>query len=66
MTLQRFLLPTLIAVSVSGCATEPVGDFCGVASAIRPSRADVLTDGTKRQILAHNEYGAATCGWNKR
>jgi hypothetical protein len=27
------------------------------------SRSDVLTDGTARQILAHNDYGAKVCAW---
>lgn len=39
------------------------GDFCDVAAAIRPSRQDKLTDGTERQILKHDEYGAKVCGW---
>lgn len=54
---------TLILVSLAGCATTPSGDFCDVASVIRPSVQDQMTDGTKRQLLAHNEYGARSCGW---
>lgn len=47
---------------MAGCATTS-GDFCDVASAIRPSVHDVLTDGTTEQILKHNRYGARACGW---
>lgn len=36
---------------------------CDWAAPTRPSRADQLTDGTARQILAHNETGAQLCGW---
>lgn len=32
----------------------PVDTFCLVAREIRPSRRDVLTVGTKRQIVRHN------------
>jgi len=34
-----------------------------VAEPIRPSHADKLTDGTARQILAHDLKGAKLCGW---
>lgn len=47
---------------MAGCATAS-GDFCGVASPIRPSVRDVLTDGTASQILAHDKVGARLCGW---
>ena len=33
------------------------------AEPIRPSRDDVLTDGTLEQIVAHNEIGERLCGW---
>lgn len=46
-----------------GCATVPSGDFCSVASPIRPSVKDVLTDGTAAQILTHDKTGAKLCGW---
>ncbi|AGA64760.1 hypothetical protein B488_07680 [Liberibacter crescens BT-1] len=32
---------------------------------IYPSRNDILTDKTARQILAHNSYGAARSCWKK-
>ena len=46
-------------IFLAGCATDP----CDWAAPIRPSSQDVLTDGTARQILTHNETGAAVCGW---
>ena len=62
-------LPALLSVIVAllaGCATDdlrPGQMVCDWAAPIRPSRADQLTDGTARQILAHNETGAKLCGW---
>lgn len=38
---------------------------CAPWSAIYASRQDVLTDGTARQIMQHNETGRALCGWGK-
>ncbi|WP_263846913.1 hypothetical protein [Sedimentimonas flavescens] len=38
-------------------------DACGWVKPIHPSRADVLTDGTARQILTHNLTGDKVCGW---
>ena len=53
------------AIFLSGCATT-AGDFCDVASPIRPSVSDTLTDGTAAQILKLNRYGAQACGWKGR
>jgi hypothetical protein len=53
---------TLTLVLLGGCATT-TGDFCDVASAIRPSKHDGMTEGTQKQVLAHNTYGARYCGW---
>ena len=49
----------------AGCAIEPqaIGDACDWAAPIRPSRQDMLSDQTRAQIIAHNEIGAALCGW---
>jgi hypothetical protein len=49
-------------ILIGGCATS---DPCGWAQPIRPSVADVLTEGTARQLLNHNETGARVCGWNR-
>ena len=60
-------LTTLIlsAALTAGCAIDPRGlrDDCDWAEPIRPSRQDVLSDGTLAQIVAHNEVGARLCGW---
>jgi hypothetical protein len=49
---------------LAGCASGGVGiDPCGPWRPIYVSRADSLTDGTARAILAHNETGARLCGW---
>lgn len=55
----------LLSFAASGCAIrEPVGnDFCMVSVPIFIEQADVLTDRTARQILAHNELGARLCDW---
>lgn len=55
----------LLSLSASGCATnEPMGaEFCMVSMPIFISQHDVLTDGTARQILTHNELGAKLCDW---
>jgi len=56
---------SLIAVLTAGCATAPLllRNDCDWAEPIRPSRDDVLTDGTLEQIVAHNEIGERLCGW---
>lgn len=41
--------------------TKP--DPCAGWEPILPSHADVLTDGTARQILAHDEHGKALGCW---
>jgi hypothetical protein len=49
---------------LTGCASGGAGiDPCGPWRPIYVSRADVLTDGTARALLAHNETGARLCGW---
>jgi hypothetical protein len=51
----------------SGCATSgaAISDFCAVARPIFISVEDRLSDLTARQILDHNEKGAAMCAWKK-
>lgn len=53
---------TLISVSIAGCATT---DGCTRFKPMRPSANDakVISDGFKRQIVAHNETGEEHCGW---
>lgn len=54
-------LLTCIAILTAGCATDSRPTECFWAEPIRPSRADVLTDGTARQILTHNETWERLC-----
>ena len=58
----------LTAVLSAGCGIDPWGlrDNCYWAEPIRPSSADVLTDETLKQIVAHNEIGARLCAWQPR
>ena len=63
MKLIAWVVLSATLSGTSGCATSKVGNFCDVASPIRPSKADVVTDGTKIQIIKHNKYGADHCGW---
>jgi uncharacterized lipoprotein YajG len=60
------LIVTLLAslILLTACASGPATEgFCATAKPIMVSRSDVLTDGTARQILAHNEYGERVCAW---
>lgn len=52
-----------MALLLSACGTNGVviNDYCILFSPIRVSRADVLTDGTARQILAQNETWGRVC-----
>ena len=54
----------LISACLAGCATNK-GAACDGWKPIIVTKTDMLTmdDGTKRQILAHNEFGAKQCGW---
>ena len=56
---------SLIVALTTGCAIDPrvPRDDCDWAEPIRLSRADVLSDGTLAQIVAHNEIGERLCGW---
>ena len=65
---MKFATLTALTLTIgltAGCAIEPrwVHDDCDWAEPIRPSRADVLTDGTLAQIVAHSEIGERLCGW---
>lgn len=64
----RHLLSTLcLVLLLSSCATNgrviETASGCAWARPILVSKADVLTDQTARQILAHNEAGRVLCGW---
>lgn len=59
------ILTSCGTIPLASSATEPkvVDSFCAVAKPIHPSRQD--TDGTLRQIIAHNQIGIDKCGWGK-
>lgn len=61
-TLTALILSTGL---IAGCGTEPrwARNDCDWAEPIRHARADVLTDHTLAQIVAHNEIGERLCGW---
>lgn len=53
----------VLLLCLSGCATEKLASNCAGWRSIHPSREDHLTQGTKRQILAHNEFGVERGCW---
>lgn len=61
--LPLILLLLLASCATGGHVTKP--DPCAGWEPIYVARADVLTDGTAKQILAHNLHGKALCGWGK-
>lgn len=63
--LRPLILLIAIAALTAGCGTEWrfLREDCDWVQPIRPSRADVLSENTKAQILAHNEIGERLCGW---
>lgn len=65
------LLVSLPALLLTACTTtgpeiKIVDTSCDWTRPIYVSRSDILTDGTARQLLAHNETGAARCGWKRK
>ena len=48
-------------MTVSGC-----GFGCAGWEEFRPSKNDVLTDGTSKQMLKHNNFGAKQGCWKAR
>lgn len=65
MMLKPLILLISIAALSAGCGIDRrfLHEDCDWAQPIRPSHADVLSENTKAQILAHNEIGARLCGW---
>lgn len=56
LKLLALIMLSLISVSLAGCATKPtVITQCTWVKPIYPSKDDVLTKGTKVQIVVHNE-----------
>ena len=63
MTCKTTVTLLLIAVSITGCATDPpTRNDCDWAQPIKPSHQDLLTRQTKEQIVAHNELVVKNCG----
>ncbi len=56
----------ILMLFVAGCATGPATDCAGFKP-IRPTPADVdaVSDRLAAEILAHNEFGRAHCGWTR-
>ena len=55
------LLPSLMMFG-SGCVSTPaISGGCSWVKVITVSKADVLTDQTAREILAHNEKVETIC-----
>ena len=51
---------------LTACATNGgETDVCGPWRAIYVAKADVLTEQTARDLLAHNRTGAALCNWGR-
>jgi len=55
------LAPLLASCATAGHAIK--SDPCAGWAAIVTSKADMLTDGTAKQILAHDEHGATIGCW---
>lgn len=64
---SRMICTGILLALLTGCATNGAGTE-GSCAAFRPiytSRADVFTDGTAEQLLAHNLTGAQLCRWGR-
>lgn len=52
----------LAALLLTGCATSgAVTNYCDISKPVYISKQDVLTDGTAKQILQHNETWQRIC-----
>ena len=65
MTSKALIGLILSAALTAGCGIDPraLREDCDWGEPIRPSRHDVLSEGTLSQIVVHNEIGARLCGW---
>lgn len=52
--LMKYIVTLCVLALLTGCAETPKASTM-VCKPIYPSRKDVLTRGTKQQILTHNE-----------
>lgn len=72
--LETLVLTLLLASCVTAGAGKPQTAcpppdnraMCAAFAPILVSKDDVLTDGTAKQILAHNLTGEVLCGWNPK
>lgn len=53
---------TSISVFASGCVTTKGGNYCDIARAVRPHKEDVLSEATKRGMLAELKKLERFCG----
>lgn len=64
---MRLSVGLMLLASLSGCSFATSGpvpnEFCQVAKPIYFDPADRMTERTELAIIAHNEKGAALCGW---
>lgn len=67
LRLKLTLVGALTAMLLSGCATTGAGTdtACLLFRPIYISKTDILSDGTARQILIHDEVGERVCGWER-
>ena len=65
MKFATLILLLVTSVLTSGCATSNTCAGWDKLGPVKPSRKDVLTDGTKDQILAINEFGKRQGCWSK-
>lgn len=61
--LTKCLLVTFATLSLIGCSAT--SHYCDVASKVEPSKEDVLTDETQRQILKEQRKYEEFCGGAK-
>jgi len=64
--MRNLILLLVMTSAISGCKhtdTPPItaAASCQLFEVIRPSRQDVLTRGTKEQIVAHNRVWRDNC-----
>lgn len=64
--MKNLIVLLMVTSAISGCKhtdTPPItaAASCQLFQVIRPSRQDVLTRGTKEQIVAHNRVYRANC-----
>ena len=56
-------LKNTIAISALALLLAGCGSTCAGWKSLNPSRKDVLTEGTKTQIVEHNSYGERQGCW---